>query len=48
MNSPFDDPEVRRLVTALAVVRRESKTRVTLHALRAEMRRIRRRLKEPG
>ena len=46
MSSPFDDPEVRRLATALAVLRRESMIRVTRQALRAELRRIRRRLKD--
>lgn len=46
MNSPYDDPEVRRLVTALAVLRREPKTRVMRTVLRAELRRIRRRLKD--
>lgn len=42
----MDDPEVRKLATALAVLRRESMIRATRHALRAELRRIRRRLKE--
>jgi hypothetical protein len=46
MGTPYDDPEVRRLVTALAVLRRESKSRVLLAVLRAELRRIRRRLKD--
>lgn len=46
MSSPYDNPEVRRLVTTLAVLRRESKTSVMLTVPRAELRRIRRRLKE--
>jgi hypothetical protein len=46
MGSPYDNPEVRRLVTTLAVLRRESRTGVMLTVLRAELRRIRRRLKE--
>lgn len=45
MPSPYDDPEVRRLVTALAVLRRESKTQVMRSLLRAELSRIRRELK---
>jgi hypothetical protein len=46
MTSPYDNPEVRRLVTTLAVLRRESKTGVMLSVLRAELRRVRRHLKE--
>jgi hypothetical protein len=46
MSSPYDNPEVRRLVTTLAVLRRESKTAAHLSVLRAELRRIRRRLKD--
>jgi hypothetical protein len=46
VSSPYDNPEVRRLVTTLAVLRRESKTAVTLSVLRAELRRVRRRLKD--
>jgi hypothetical protein len=46
LTSPYDDPEVRRLVTTLAVLRRESKTDVMLHLLRTELRRLRRRLKD--
>jgi hypothetical protein len=44
--SPYSDPEVRRLVTTLAVLRRESKTGVMRSLLRAELRRVRRRLRE--
>jgi hypothetical protein len=46
LSSPYDNPEVRRLVTTLAVLRRESKTGVLLSVLRAELRRIRSRLKD--
>lgn len=46
LSSPYDNPEVRRLVTTLAVLRRESKTSAHLSVLRAELRRIRRRLKD--
>lgn len=46
MTSPYDNPEVRRLLTTLAVLRRESKTGVMLSVLRAELRRVRRRLKD--
>ncbi len=46
MSSPYDNPEVRRLLTTLSVLRRESKTGVMLSVLRAELRRIRRHLKE--
>jgi len=46
LSSPDDNPEVRRLLTTLSVLRRESKTSVMLSVLRAELRRIRRHLKE--
>lgn len=45
MPSPYDDPEVRRLLTTLAVLRRESKTQVMRGLLRTELRRISRELK---
>jgi len=46
LSSPCDNPEVRRLVTTLSVLRRESKTGVMRNLLRAELRRIRRRLRD--
>ncbi len=45
MSCPCEDPEVRRLMTALSVLRRESKTAAVRSVLRAELRRIRRHLK---
>ena len=48
MSCPCEDPEVRRLMTALSVLRRESKTAAVRSVLRAELRRIRRQLKTPA